>query len=84
MYILEGFRLKCVFTSMIAFSHFSLNVVPWYTTGFKKIASVSDISGVNFIASRAVGWSKFTCFVNLKKSNMSGLLMSHREKISSM
>ena len=55
MYILEGFRLKCVFTSMIAFSHFSLNVVPWYTTGYKKIVSVSHISGVNFIASRAVG-----------------------------
>ena len=28
MYILEGFRLKGVFTSRIAFSHFSLNVVP--------------------------------------------------------
>ena len=23
----------CVFTSMIAFSHFSLNVVHWYPTG---------------------------------------------------
>ena len=45
---------------MIAFSHFSLNVVPWYTTGSKKIVSVSDISAVNFIASREVGWSKFT------------------------
>ena len=49
MCILEGFRLKCVFTSMTAFSHFSLNVVPWYPTGSKKIVSVSDISGVNFI-----------------------------------
>ena len=55
MYILEGFGLapfKFVFTSMIAFSHISLNVVPWYTTGSKKIVSVSavsDISGVNFI-----------------------------------
>ena len=48
MYILEGFRLKCVFESMIA-SHFSLNVVPWYTTVSKKIVSVSDISAVNFI-----------------------------------
>ena len=67
MYILEGFRLKCVFASMIAFSHFSLNVVPWYTTVSKKIVSVSDILAVN-----------------LKKSTMSGLLMSHREKISSM
>ena len=54
MYILEGFCLKCVFTSIIAFSHFSLNAVPWYTTGSKKIVSVSDISAVNFIASRAV------------------------------
>ena len=52
MYILEGFRLKCVFASMIAFSHFSLNVVPWYTTVSKKIVSVSDILAVNFI----VGW----------------------------
>ena len=49
MYIQEGFCLKCVFTSMIAFSHFSLNVVPWYTTVSKKIVSVSDISAVNFI-----------------------------------
>ena len=49
------FPFKFVFTSMIAFSHFSLNVEPWYTTGSKKIVSVSDISGVNFIASRAVG-----------------------------
>ena len=55
MYILEGFRLKCVFTSMIAFSHLSLNVVPWYTTASKKIVSVSDISAVNFIASKALG-----------------------------
>ena len=55
MYIQEVLRLKCVFTSMIAFSHFSLNVVPWYPTGSKKIVSVSDISVVNFIASRAVG-----------------------------
>ena len=39
----------------IAFSHFSLNVVPWYPTGSKKIVSVSDISVVNLIASRAVG-----------------------------
>ena len=52
MYILEGFRLKCVFASMIAFSHFSLNVVPWYTTVSKTIVSVSDILAVNFI----VGW----------------------------
>ena len=29
------------------------------TTGSKKIVSVSDISAVNFIASRAIGWSKF-------------------------
>ena len=55
MYILEGFRLKCVFTSMIAFSHFSLNVVPACIQPAKKIVSVSDISAVNFIASTAVG-----------------------------
>ena len=54
MYI-GRFPFKFVFTSMIAFSHFSLNVEPWYTTGSKKIVSVSDISGVNFIAGRAVG-----------------------------
>ena len=78
------FPFKFFFTSMIAFSHFSLNVVLWFTTGSKKIVSVSDISGVNFIASRAVRRSKFTCSVNLKKSTMSGLLISHKEKISSM
>ena len=55
MYIQEGFRLKCVFTSIIAFSHFLLNVLPWYTTVSKKIVLVSDISAVNFVASRAVG-----------------------------
>ena len=55
MYVQEGFRLKCVFMSMTAFSHFSLNVVPWYTARSKKIVSVSDISSLNFIASRAVG-----------------------------
>ena len=55
MYIEQGLRLKCVFTSMIAFSHFSFNVVPWYTTVSKKIVLVSDISAVNFKASRAVG-----------------------------
>ena len=49
MYILEGFRLKCVFASMIAFSYFSLNVVPWYSTVSKKIVSLSDISAVSFI-----------------------------------
>ena len=54
MYILEGFCSKCVFTSMIAFSHFSLNVVPLYTTRSKKIVSVSDASAVNFISSRTV------------------------------
>ena len=47
MYILEGFCSKCVFTSMMAFSHFSLKVVPWYTIGSKaskEIVLVSDIS----------------------------------------
>ena len=52
MYILEGSHLKCVFASMIAFSHFSWNVVPWYSTVSNKIVSVSDISAVSFI----VGW----------------------------
>ena len=46
------FHLKCVFASMIAFSHFSWNVVPWYSTVSNKIVSVSDISAVSFI----VGW----------------------------
>ena len=50
MYILYGgFRLKCVFTSRIPFPHFSLNVVPCYTTVSKKNVSFSDISAVNFI-----------------------------------
>ena len=49
MYILEDFSIKCVFTSMIAFSHFSLNVVPWYTTRSKNVGSVSDISAVHFM-----------------------------------
>ena len=49
MYILEGFRLKCLFAPTIAFSHFSLNVVPKYTTVSKKIVSVSDSSAVNFM-----------------------------------
>ena len=48
MYIQEGFRQKCVFTSSIAFSHFSLNVVPWYTTVSKKIVSLSGISALSF------------------------------------
>ena len=43
------FRLKCVFTSRIPFSHFSLNVVPRYTTVCEKNVSFSDISAVNFI-----------------------------------
>ena len=77
MYILEGFRLKCVFASMIAFSHFSLNVVPWYTTVSKKIVSVSDISAGEF---HIRVMCKFIGSVNLKKSTMSGLLLSHREK----
>ena len=49
MCILEGFRLKCVFASMVAFSHFSLNVVLWYSTVSKMIVSVSDLSAVSFI-----------------------------------
>ena len=41
--------VKNVFTSRIAFSHFSYNVVPWYTTVSKKIVSLSDISALNFV-----------------------------------
>ena len=75
MCVLEGFRfLKCVFTSRI---DFSLNLVPLYTTVSKNTASVSDISAVNLI----VGGCKFAWSM---KASMSGLLMSHREKISSM
>ena len=81
IYILEGFRLKCVIVSMVPFSHFSLNVVPWYTTVSKKIVSVSDVSAGEF-HSRVI--CKFTRSVNLKKSTMSGLLLSHREKMSFM
>ena len=81
MYILKGFRLKCVFASMIAFSHFSLNVVPWYTTVSKKIVSVSDISAGEF---HIRVMCKFIGSVNLKKSTMSGLLLSYREKMSFM
>ena len=55
MYILEDFSMKCVFTSMIAFSHFSSNVVPWYTTRSKKVGSVSEILGRTFHASGVVG-----------------------------
>ena len=48
------FKMR-LYVNDIAFSHFSLNVVPWYPTGSKKIVSVSDISVLNLIASRAVG-----------------------------
>ena len=81
MYMLEGFRLTCVFTSINdSFFSFFVECCALVYNRFKKIVSVSDTSAVNFIASRAVGWSKFNCSVNLKKSTMSGLLMSHREK----
>ena len=51
MYILEGFRLKCFFASMKAFSHgsFFVECCALVTTVSKKIVSVSDISAVNFI-----------------------------------
>ena len=38
MYMLEGFRLKCVFTSMTVFSHFSLNVVLGIQPGLKRLS----------------------------------------------
>ena len=64
IYILEGFRLKCVIVSMVPFSHFSLNVVPWYATVSKKIVSVSDVSAGEF-HSRVI--CKFTRSVNFEE-----------------
>ena len=46
------FKMR-LYVNDIAFSHFSLNVMPRYPTGSKKVVSLSDISVVNFIASRA-------------------------------
>ena len=69
-----SFVLKCVFASRI---DYSLNLVPLYTTVPKSAVSVSNVSAVNSI----VGWCKFACSM---KASMSGLLMSHREKISCM
>ena len=66
--------LKCVFASRI---DFSLNLVPLYTTVSKNAVSVSNVSAVNSI----VGCCKFACSI---KATMSGLLLSHREKISCM
>ena len=43
------FPFEMRLTSRIALSHFSLNVVPWYTTVSEKNVSFSDISAVNFI-----------------------------------
>ena len=48
------FKMR-LYTSVITFSHFYLNVVPASIQPAKKIASVSDISAVNFIVSTAVG-----------------------------
>ena len=75
MCVLEGFRVfkMCLYIK----DRFSLNLVLLYTTVSKNTVSVSDISAVNLI----VGWCKFACSM---KASMSGLLMSHREKISSM
>ena len=47
MYILEDFCSMCVFTSMIAFSHFSLKVVPWYTIGSKGSKEIVLVSGIS-------------------------------------
>ena len=78
------FKMRlCVNDNFFSF-FFECYVVAACIQPAKKIASVSDISAVNFIASTAVGWSKFTCLGNLKKSTMSGLLMSRTQKISSM
>ena len=49
---------------------FSLNLVPLYTSVFKNAVSVSNFLALNF-----------ACSMN---ASMSGLLMSHREKISCM
>ena len=55
MYMLEGFRLKCVFTS-INDSFFSLFVLCLgIQPGLKKLSLCQIASAVNFIASRAVG-----------------------------
>ena len=84
--ILTMVRGENVYTGRFQYEmrHFSSNVVPWYTTRSKKVGSVSEILGRTFHASGVVGWSKFTCSVNLKESTMSGLFMSHKEKISSI
>ena len=74
MYWKVSVFLKCVFTS---WTDFSLDLVPLYTTVSKNIVSVSDISAVNLI----VGLCKFACSM---KASMSGLLVSHTEKISSI
>ena len=66
--------LKCVYVSRI---DFSLNHVPLYTTVSKNAVSVSNVSAVNSIVVRC----KLACSM---KASMSGLLMSHREKISCM
>ena len=75
-----SFKMR-LYVNDIAFSHFSLNVMPWYPTGSKTIVSVSDISAGEF-HSRVT--CKFSRSVNLKKSTMSGLLLSHREKMTFM
>ena len=66
--------LKCVFASRI---DLSLNLVPLCTTVSKNSVSVSNVLAVNSI----VGLCKFACSM---KASMSGLLISHREKILCM
>ena len=66
--------LKCVFASRI---DFSLNLVPLFTTVSKNAVSASNVSAVK----STVGRSYFACSM---KASMSGLLVSHREKISCM
>ena len=66
--------LKCVFASRI---DFPLNREPLNTTVSKNAVSVSNVSAVN----STVRSCKLACSM---KASMSGLLMSHREKISYM
>ena len=61
MYMLEGFRLKCVFTS-INDSFFSLFVLCLgIQPGLKKLSQCQIASAVNFIASRAERAPSSTC-----------------------
>ena len=55
MYMLEGFPFKMRLYVNDSFFSFFVECCALVYNGSKKIVSVSDISAVNFIASRAVG-----------------------------